>query len=42
MNIRSGMSGIGAAVNSVNSPWNKLMQKFKENQQRSKDKDVKQ
>ena len=34
MNIRTGMSGIGAAVN---SPWTKLMLKFRENQQRSKD-----
>lgn len=40
MNLRS-MSGIGAAVNTVNSPWNKLMEKFKENQQRFKDKDAK-
>ena len=37
MNVRSGMTGIGQAVNSVNSPWDKLMLKFKENQQRYKD-----
>ena len=44
MNVRSGMTGIGQAVNSVNSPWEKLMTKFKENQQRykdAKDKDAK-
>ena len=34
------MSGsAGAAV--ASSPWNKLMEKFKENQQRFKDKDGK-
>jgi hypothetical protein len=38
INLRAGMSG---GAGGVDSPWEKLMEKFKENQQRTKDKDGK-